>query len=132
MTDDQKADYYSDETATFGDRIAGARDLAGIGPKDLAKKLGVKLSTLRSWEDDLAEPRAHKLQHLSGILGVSMRWLLTGDGDGPSEPVDAGDDAENISAILAEMRGLRVQMAQNADHLATLEKRLRGVFRHRP
>ncbi|WP_254696885.1 helix-turn-helix transcriptional regulator [Octadecabacter sp. SW4] len=126
-TDD--AGWFSEETATFGDRVAGARESTGLTQKALAKKLGIKLSTLRNWEEDLNEPRANKLQMLSGVLGVSMSWLLTGNGTGPDAPMDAGEAQADIAGILAEMRGLRTQMIQSAERLGQLEKRLRTALR---
>ena len=74
--------WYSEEAATFGDRVTGAREALGLSEDALARKLGVKLKTVRAWEGDLAEPRANKLQMLAGILNVSIMWLLTGQGDG--------------------------------------------------
>lgn len=124
MTDD--ASWYSEETATFGDRLAGAREAAALTQGALAGKLGVKTATLAAWENDLKEPRANRLQMLSGLLGVSLSWLLTGQGDGPQAPVDGEPMAADLVDLLAEMRGLRTQMAQSAEKLAQLEKRLRA------
>lgn len=124
MTDD--ASWYSEETATFGDRLAGAREAAAMTQAALAGKLGVKTATLAAWENDLKEPRANRLQMLSGLLGVSLSWLLTGQGDGPQAPVDGEPMAADLVDLLAEMRGLRTQMAQSAEKLAQLEKRLRA------
>lgn len=72
-------DWYGPEAATFGDRIAAARDAAQMTPEQLARRLGVKLRTLQNWENDLSEPRANKLSMISGLLNVSMIWLLTGE-----------------------------------------------------
>ncbi|MFT5743222.1 MAG: transcriptional regulator with XRE-family HTH domain [Paracoccaceae bacterium] len=123
------AGWFSDATATFGDRVAGAREGTGLTQKGLSKKLGIKLSTLRNWENDLNEPRANKLQMLSGVLGVSMSWLLTGTGNGPDLPVDAHEAQADVVSILAEMRGLRTQITQSAERLGQLEKRLRAALR---
>ncbi|SLN47658.1 helix-turn-helix domain-containing protein [Roseisalinus antarcticus] len=128
MTTDSTDGWYSDESATFGDRLAAAREAAGMNQKDLAKRIGVKTSTMRSWEDDLAEPRANKLSMLSGMLGVSLRWLLTGQGDGV-EPPDPAELPEATSAILAEMRILRTQADRMAERLGILEKRLRETLK---
>ena len=120
--------YYSDENATFGDRLAAAREAAGLDQKDLARRVGVKSSTLRNWENDLAEPRANRLTMLSGILGVSLRWLLTGEGDGVLPP-DEAEVPKDFSAILAEMRNLRTQASRMASQIGILEKRLRDILR---
>ena len=84
---DGASDWYGPETATFGDRVAGAREAAGMTQSQLARLLGVKKSTLIGWEDDISEPRANKLQMMAGLLNVSIMWLLTGEGDGTANPV---------------------------------------------
>lgn len=117
--------WFSNETATFGDRVAGAREVLGLSQKDLAKRMGIKLKTVKSWEEDLAEPRANKLQMLSGILNVSLMWLLTGEGAGLEGPSDAYEVSPDISALFGEMRELKTQMNSSAEHLGRLEKRLR-------
>jgi len=75
--------WYSEDAATFGDRLAAAREAAGLSQKAMAERLGVKMGTYRNWEDDASEPRANRLTLLAGMLGVSMRWLMTGEGQGP-------------------------------------------------
>ena len=121
--------WYSDDQATFGDRLAGARDAASLTQKELAAKLGIKLKTLKAWENDLTEPRANKLSMVSGLLGVSMTWLLTGEGEGPTEPAENGDIAPDVLNLLSEVRDLRVQMTRNAERLGQLEKRLRAALK---
>ena len=59
---------WDDDVATLGDRLARARDAAGMSQSQLARRLGVKLQTLRNWESDRSEPRANRLQMLSGLL----------------------------------------------------------------
>jgi transcriptional regulator with XRE-family HTH domain len=123
------SDWYSDDAATFGDRLTAAREAADLTVEGLATRLGVKVSTLAGWEQDLKEPRANRLQMLAGMLSVSLTWLLTGQGDGLPPP---GDDAVadmDARAVLAELRDLRLSMAASADRLARLEKRLREKFK---
>ena len=116
-------DWYAEDRATFGDRLALAREAAGLDQKALSQRLGVKRSTVQRWEDDIDEPRANRLQMLSGLLGVSMRWLLTGAGQGPSEEETPAD----LATALSELRGLRAQALATAERLGRLEKRLRGL-----
>ena len=125
--DPQNADWYSESTATFGDRLAGAREALDLSGEDLSRRLGIKLKTLQNWENDLSEPRANRLQMLSGILNVSIPWLLTGEGDGP----EAHDPEmpEEMAELLAEIREQRTRIALAADRLGVLEKRLRTVSR---
>lgn len=125
----EQSGWFSEEAATFGDRLAGAREAAGLEPSELAEKLGVKLAVVEAWENDLKEPRANRVQMLAGLLGVSLRWMLTGIGDGPDAPDDLDASDADIDKILSEMRSIRVDMAQNAVKLGQLEKRLRGILR---
>lgn len=119
-------DWYSPDNATFGDRLAAARDKAGMTQKELAKRLGVKAGTLRGWEEDLSEPRANKLQMVAGLLNVSLTWLLNGEGAGVAAPDEDGAElSADVTAILTEIRDVRGQMTRLTDRLALLEKRLR-------
>ena len=127
MADDQ--DWFSADTATFGDRLAGARDAAGLSQQTLAEKLGVKPSTIAAWENDLKEPRANRLQMVSGLLSVSMSWLLTGEGEGPDAPDNETVLTSDVVDLLAEMRVLRGEMLQAGEKLGRLEKRLRKALK---
>jgi HTH-type transcriptional regulator, cell division transcriptional repressor len=116
-------DWYSNETATFGDRLADARQAVGLSQEELCDRLGIKLKTLQSWENDVTEPRANKLQMVSGVLNVSLRWLLTGEGEGISPP--AAELSQEVTAILSDMRQLQSELIRCSDRLGRLEKRLR-------
>ncbi|MCX7559156.1 helix-turn-helix transcriptional regulator [Sulfitobacter sp. F26204] len=123
MTDE--TDWYSPDAATFGDRVAAARETAGMTQGVLAKRLGVQLSTLRAWEEDRSEPRANRLSMLAGLLNVSMMWLINGEGEGLDPPQDAQGVSEDMQAILSDMRVLRAEMLKNVEKMGRLEKRLR-------
>lgn len=120
-------DWYGPDTATFGDRLAAAREAAQMSQESLAKRLGVKVKTLQGWEDDMAEPRANRLSMLAGLLNVSIVWLITGEGDGVTAP-DEEIASPDVSSILFEMRALRTEMVLSADKLSKLEKRLRKMM----
>lgn len=119
--------WYSNDAATFGDRVAAAREAQGLSQKELSKKLGIGLKTLEGWENDMAEPRANKLQMLAGVLNVSLSWILTGDGQAP-EDVLSEDDQLDLVDLMTEMRVLRTQMGQAADRMGVLEKRLKTAI----
>ena len=120
----QDFDWFGPDAATFGDRVVGARENSNMTQGQLSRRLGIKLATLQAWEEDRSEPRANKLQMLSGMLNVSLPWLLSGQGIGPDEPIQ--EPVQNdISIILLEMRSIKTQMNQTADRLSRLEKQLR-------
>ncbi|MBF9046659.1 helix-turn-helix domain-containing protein [Rhodobacterales bacterium LSUCC0031] len=117
--------WYDADTATLGDRITGAREASGLSQSELARRLGVKLATIRTWENDQAEPRANKLQMLAGMLNVSIMWLLTGRGDGLDGPEEHATLPDDLVALLDELRQTRLEQARLADRMGRLEKRLR-------
>ncbi|MDG0989951.1 MAG: helix-turn-helix transcriptional regulator [Yoonia sp.] len=129
MTPTDDTNWFSDEAATFGDRLAGAREAAGHTQDTLAKQLGVEVTSVDAWENDLREPRANRLQMLSGMLGVSLVWLLTGEGEGPEEPTEVLTDDADIASVLKQMRVLRAEMLRAAQDMGRLEKKLRLMLR---
>jgi len=126
--EDGSGNWFSPEISTFGDRLAGAREKAGMTQAVLAKRLGVKLSSLQAWEEDLNEPRANKLSMLAGVLNVSLGWLLNGEGEGVDGPDEESVPAD-IAELLLEVRELKGKMIQTADRLGVVEKRLRTAVR---
>lgn len=120
--------WYSADAATFGDRVTGAREARGMTRRELADRLGVRVKTLESWEEDRADPRANKLQMLAGVLGVSLMWLLTGEGDGLEAPPDSdGAAANEVRSVLSETRQIRAEIGALAERMGRLEKRLRLI-----
>ncbi|RED13314.1 helix-turn-helix domain-containing protein [Pontivivens insulae] len=117
-------DYFHDDAATFGDRMAAAREAIGLDQSRLAKRLGLRVDTIRNWEDDRAEPRANRIQMLAGVLGVSITWLLSGQGDGIT--VGADNDGD-LATILAEVRAIRIEQTRLAERSGQLEKKLRSM-----
>lgn len=124
MTDAAEINWYSNDAATFGDRVAAAREIRQLTPKTLARHLGVAVKTVEKWENDISEPRANKLQMLSGVLNVSIPWLLTGEG--PSFD-DEEPTAQDLSELMTELRALRGEMLTAAERLGVLEKRLKKL-----
>jgi len=121
-------DWYGADAATFGDRVAAAREATGMTQKQLAKRLGVRVATLRSWEEDLSEPRANRLSMMAGLLNVSMMWLINGEGEGLSDPVEELPMTRETRNILTELRDLRSDLLKRAEQVARLEKRLRATL----
>ncbi len=124
--------WYSDERATFGDRLAAARDAAGLSQKDLAKRLGVKSKTIAGWENDVSEPRANRLQMLAGLLNVSLMWLLNGEGDGVAAPTEEPALNHDARLVLRQVRELRRDVDNTASRLARLEKNLARLLETPP
>jgi transcriptional regulator with XRE-family HTH domain len=121
-------DDYSEGAATFGDRLALAREGQNLTQEQLARRLGLRLQTIRNWEFDRSEPRANRLQMIAGFLNVSMIWLLTGEGEGGPALHGAGNTVSaELAVLLGEIRDIRLSNVKANDRLAKLERRLREM-----
>ncbi len=119
---------YTDETSTFGDRLTTARKSQGLDQASFARRIGVKVQTLRNWEEDRSEPRANRLQMIAGMLNVPIVWLMSGQGDLPEALEPETDFDAGLEACLGELRQLRLEQAQLVERLGRLEKRLRAAI----
>lgn len=123
---------WSDASSTFGDRLARARESVGLSQGDLAHRMGIRLQTVRNWEEDRAEPRANRLQMLAGMLNVSMVWLMSGEGEAPAGERPGADGGEDGGAggeggrraLAAELRAIRSDQLRLAERVGRLEARL--------
>jgi transcriptional regulator with XRE-family HTH domain len=123
VTDDS---WYSDHIATFGDRLAAAREAQGMTQEEFANRLGVRRRTVREWEDDVREPRANRLQMIAGMFGVSIMWLLTGEGPGVAAP-DA-DTPADLPRLLGDLRGLHRDADRMRGRIAAIEARVERLI----
>jgi transcriptional regulator with XRE-family HTH domain len=121
-------DWFGADVATLGDRLAGAREAAGLTQSEVARRLGVRTQSIAAWEDDRSEPRANRLSMLAGVLGVSIIWLLTGEGEGVELPGDEADPAGKLRPVLSEMRRLRADLKAAEARAARLEARLSALL----
>ena len=124
MKDTSPVAYYSERSSTLGDRIVAAREARGSSQSEIANWLGVKLKTVQNWEDDQVDPRANKAQMLSGTLGVSLAWLLTGEGGSFPESRPLMKPSVELEEVLMGVRRLNSDVSQSVRKLAALEKRL--------
>ena len=119
-------DWYGPDKATFGDRLVAARENANLSQQDLAKRLGVKNSTIKSWENDNSEPRANRLSMLAGLLNVSITWLISAEGSGVEAPEKSDEMSNDLLDALKELTALRVNLLKNIDRINNIEKKLRA------
>ena len=119
--------YYANDNATFGDRIYAARVAVGLSQSALAIRLGVQLKTVKKWEEDITEPRANKLQMISGLLNISITWLLIGEGIGPQDPESTMPISADLNEILVELRHTKSELLRLTKHLDVIDKKLRKL-----
>jgi transcriptional regulator with XRE-family HTH domain len=87
----------ANEPATLGGRLQKVRLLAGISQSELSRLADAKRSYVGLIErGERTRPEALHLTRLAEVLGVHVKWLLTGQGPGPS--------AQKIRASVAAAR----------------------------
>ena len=124
MHNDKKSDNIltaGEEEMTLGGRLYASRQNAGMSLNLTARLLGVKSSTLKSWENDRSEPRVNKLVALAGLLGVSPTHFLAEEGnDGVDVSVIKGRRGKLVEVLREETSYALKQQKQ-------LNQRLRKI-----
>lgn len=79
-------------TPTLGKRLAqerrekAARDHTDIDQADIARKVGVSVSTYSRYEADLTKPDDETLGKIASYFNVTRSWLRFGEGEKRPEP----------------------------------------------
>ena len=129
MAETTNETWYSEATATFGDRLEAARESCAMSQIELAQRLGVRDTTIKSWEADEWEPRGNRLQMLAGMLNVSLMWLLSGKGEGVAAPDARASLALPVRSMLADITQLRRKMQVLGVELMQAEQKLATELR---
>ena len=78
---------------TLGERIAAARNRAGLTQLQLAQELGLPLFQVADWERGAAEPSLEQMAALCRVLDVTsdyLCWARSRRAPSPSAPAAAG------------------------------------------
>ncbi len=97
-----------------------ARCACGLTTKELAWRLGVKTATVNAWECDRSQPGAHRLNKLSGLLNVSLSWLLHGVGTAPVYP----EEEQQVAVVEEQLAKLKLLHAETGQLIGSIQKRL--------
>lgn len=84
----------------IGEFLAQLRREKGLTQEQLGEQLGVTNKTISRWENGNYLPPAEMLQLMSGIYGVSINEILSGERLAPEDYREKAE--ENITAVIAE------------------------------
>ncbi|CAI3240199.1 helix-turn-helix transcriptional regulator [Desulfovibrio legallii] len=91
-----------DEAGAFARRLAQRREALGLRKQDLAKKMGLSLTTIQQYERG-QWPRGGHAVRLARTLGCSLDWLLAGKGEAEGGVLDT-PDARLVMVPMVEAR----------------------------
>jgi transcriptional regulator with XRE-family HTH domain len=105
--------------AAIAQRIALAREQAGLKQTELAELMHVHPRTVQDWERPKMQATPwDRVDEIAGITGVSRNWLLHGADEG------AVPDAESLGNRLADLEGLVEQTREDVGEALELLRRL--------
>jgi len=87
----------------FAKRLKQSREKVGISQKELAAKLGVKRSTVGSWESAHRSPEIEKAYGIAEALNVSVDYLLCRSDDPKLKQIKESGDLEKIEKLKKTM-----------------------------
>jgi transcriptional regulator with XRE-family HTH domain len=93
--------------STIGRRMAHARKEAGITQANLARMLGIAISTLNKYERGHRTPDGRLLAKITETLHCDPAWLLTGEGEGTVTLRKAGrDELELLKEVITTVEDI--------------------------
>lgn len=78
------------------ERIAKARNDAGLSQQKLAERTGKTRGAVTQWESGKTRPRLPTLKKIAAATGVSVAWLQTGLDDSDEMSVSSSNGRRNI------------------------------------
>lgn len=95
---------------TFGEKLQGLRQRAGMSQDALAEKLDVSRQAVSRWERDETMPETEKVITLANLFGVTTDYLLRDQPEEKAEaPTSGGErkrDWVDKLSYLAKTRGI--------------------------
>jgi transcriptional regulator with XRE-family HTH domain len=113
-------------SASIGERIRIARDRAGLTRAELGRRVGVRPSASRQWEQrDATTPSVTHLAQIAAVTGVAFEWLATGRGslrlaESEDQPVLVAETFARDAQEERLLDGFRRVVAKHREHLVRL------------
>ncbi len=86
----------------------------GVSTYQVSKATGIAQSIFSAWKNGVSTPKNDKMQKIADYFGVSLTYILTGDGGGLEQESTSGqkyyfdDDTAEKAQELFENSGMRI------------------------
>jgi len=117
-------------TGSIGERIRIARTRSGLTRAELGRRVGVKPSASRQWEQrEATTPSVEHLTRVASVTGVAFEWLATGRGpsalpNGEDQPVLIAEAFARDSQEERLLSAFRRVLLKHREHLVRLAEGL--------
>ncbi|HCC35217.1 MAG TPA: transcriptional regulator [Ruminococcaceae bacterium] len=98
------------------ERIQELRKNKGLSQEQLAELLGVSRQAVSKWESGQSLPEIEKLIAMSGLFGVTVDYILKGEGESPSV-TKFGQNNKLVSQVLMAVAAMMFLIAVFASRL---------------
>jgi len=115
----------------IGQRIRQAVESLGLSLKQAASRCDISYSSMQNWAGGHRDPRPEALITIGSRLGISIDWLLTGEGPmlrselGQPSPIETTSPREQ--ALLTLWRELDEDAQREIQRAAEEKKRLKAM-----
>ena len=99
----------------LGERLYELRTKYEMSQGDLAERLNVSRQTISKWENNMSVPELDKIIALSNVFGVSVDYIVKGEGEVIAEPLtnEIQDSEYEPVAEKAPVRMITVNLTKN-------------------
>jgi transcriptional regulator with XRE-family HTH domain len=104
-----------------GSRIRAAREALGLTQGGLAERVGVSRSAVAQWETDRSGQIRANLTRISAALGVSVGFLVTGEGSRPPDQLETSEERALLALYRQIHEGGRADLLRAARRLVALQ-----------
>lgn len=119
----------------IGSRIRVAVEAMDLTLREAAERCSIPYSSLQNWVGGHRAPRIESIVTIGSQLGISVDWLLTGEGSmfryggatGVAEPAQAQAGDPREQALLTLFRELGEEDQREIQHAAEEKKRLKRL-----
>ncbi|WP_266158453.1 helix-turn-helix domain-containing protein [Dyella silvatica] len=109
----------NESAGTFADRVKVLIQRVG-SVTEIARRCGFSEGVVRSWRDGNTDPSRARCVTLARTLGISLVWLVAGEGTIQSEVITSGEEIPGTETSLSQRHRTKLRTAADTLHASGL------------